>query len=89
MLILKISFSLVPKFGVRVLSGAVSVQVEESAFCKLQIVNDGVWRRGGTPPPLYMQTRVKQAISEVFTWHSKKTGIAFENLRVCLNALYV
>ena len=33
-------------------------------------------------PQQRLQTRVKQAISEVFTWHSKKTGVPFEQLRV-------
>ena len=33
-------------------------------------------------PQERLQTRVKQAIAEVFTWHSKETGVPFEQLRV-------
>ena len=33
-------------------------------------------------PQEKLQERVKQAVAEVFNWHSKKTGIPFNDLRV-------
>ena len=33
-------------------------------------------------PQERLQGRVKQALAEVFNWHSKKTGISFNDLRL-------